>query len=238
MKAEERWAEQATYMYDFHIQELQETGPVWEKLLKKYLGNIPGKKVLDAGCGTGFLSVILAKNGWKVTAIDNSSDMLEQAKITAEQYGLSEYITFLKRDAEHTELTSDTFDAVVSRHASWLFSEPTTAYKEWFRLLKSGGILMNLDANWCIPLGTSEAAAQFAEDEKELIKRYGDKEMMAALRQLPLAFQYRPEWDKKVCENLGFHSIEYDFLLDEGYRNPFLSLRYRAIPTFMLKAKK
>ena len=28
------------------------------KLLKKYLGNIPGKKVLDAGCGTGFLSVI------------------------------------------------------------------------------------------------------------------------------------------------------------------------------------
>lgn len=102
MKAEETWAEQATYMYDFHIQELQETGSMWEKLLKKYLGNIPGKKVLDTGCGTGFLSVILAKNGWKVTAIDNSSDMLEQAKVTAEQYGLSEYITFLKRDAEHT----------------------------------------------------------------------------------------------------------------------------------------
>lgn len=95
MKAEETWAEQATYMYDFHIQELQETGSMWEKLLKKYLGNIPGKKVLDTGCGTGFLSVILAKNGWKVTAIDNSSDMLEQAKVTAEQYGLSEYITFL-----------------------------------------------------------------------------------------------------------------------------------------------
>lgn len=73
MKAEETWAEQATYMYDFHIQELQETGSMWEKLLKKYLGNIPGKKVLDTGCGTGFLSVILAKNGWKVTAIDNSS---------------------------------------------------------------------------------------------------------------------------------------------------------------------
>ena len=47
MKAEETWAEQATYMYDFHIQELQETGSMWEKLLKKYLGNIPGKKVLD-----------------------------------------------------------------------------------------------------------------------------------------------------------------------------------------------
>lgn len=35
MKAEETWAEQATYMYDFHIQELQETGSMWEKLLKK-----------------------------------------------------------------------------------------------------------------------------------------------------------------------------------------------------------
>ena len=83
------------------------------------------------------------------------------------------------------------------------------------------------------------------EDEKELIKRYGefqdhyhDKEMMVALRQLPLAFQERPEWDKKVCEDLGFHSIEYDFLLEEGYWNPFLTLRYRAIPTFVLKAEK
>lgn len=36
MKAEETWAEQATYMYDFHIQELQETGSMWEKLLKKF----------------------------------------------------------------------------------------------------------------------------------------------------------------------------------------------------------
>lgn len=104
---------------------------------------------------------------------------------------------------------------------------------------------MNLDANWCIPLGTSEAATQFTEDEKELVKQYGefqdhyhDNEMMVALRQLPLAFQDRPEWNKKVCENFGFHSIEYNFLLDEGYWNPFLSLRYRAIPTFMLKAKK
>lgn len=42
MKAEERWAEQATYMYDFHIQELQETGPVWEKLLKKYFRKYTG----------------------------------------------------------------------------------------------------------------------------------------------------------------------------------------------------
>lgn len=43
MKAEETWAEQATYMYDFHIQELQETGSMWEKLLKKYLPLIGSK---------------------------------------------------------------------------------------------------------------------------------------------------------------------------------------------------
>lgn len=89
MDAKERWAEQAPYMYDFHIQELRETGMAWERLLKKYLEHVPGKRVLDVGCGTGFLSVILAKNGWQVTATDNSLDMLEQAKITAKQYGLS-----------------------------------------------------------------------------------------------------------------------------------------------------
>lgn len=245
MKAEEKWAEQATYMRDFHIQELKETGPAWEKLLKQYLSHTSGKKVLDVGCGTGFLSMILARNGWDVIAIDNSNSMLEQAKVTAKQYGLSDHITFLEKEAEDTELPEGMFDAIVSRHASWLFTKPEAAYQEWFRVLKSGGILLNLDANWCSPFWKNETAEQFAADEKELIKKYGefqdhyhDKEMMATLQQLPLAFQNRPEWDEKVCENLGFHSIEHAFLLEDGYWNPFLTLRYHAIPTFVLKAEK
>ena len=86
-----------------------------------------------------------SNDGWEVTAIDNRSSMLEQCC-------LSNYITFLKRDVAHTELPSCMFDTVVTRHASWLFTKPETVYQEWFRLLKANGILLNLVANWFIPL--------------------------------------------------------------------------------------
>lgn len=50
-------------------------------LLNEAVGGIAGKRVLDIGCGTGLLSVKLAKQGAQVTGIDLSTDML----IVAEQ---------------------------------------------------------------------------------------------------------------------------------------------------------
>ncbi len=44
------------------------------------LGNIQGKRVLEAGCGTGWLTVILAKRGAKVCAFDISAENIKIAK--------------------------------------------------------------------------------------------------------------------------------------------------------------
>lgn len=245
MDTEERWAEQAQQMRDFHLRELHETGPAWEQLLKEHLAETPGKNVLDVGCGTGFLAILLARSGWSVTAVDSSPSMLTQAKMTAGQLGLSQQITFLERSAEDMGLPDGMFDAVVSRHASWLFSEPEKAYREWQRLLKPEGVLLNLDANWLLLFWENEAAQHFSSDEQKLIAQYGafqdnyhDPVAMEILKQLPLAFQKRPEWDEALCKAMGFHPVEITFLMATGYRNPFLALRYRAMPTFALKAVK
>ena len=47
------------------------------------------RKILDAGCGTGFHSILLAKLGCKVTAVDVSEKMLIQLQNNSSKYGVS-----------------------------------------------------------------------------------------------------------------------------------------------------
>ena len=55
-----------------------------DKMRRKILSNLPdnlsGKRVLDAGCGPGQLSIELAQRGAQVLGIDISSNLIEIAK--------------------------------------------------------------------------------------------------------------------------------------------------------------
>ena len=69
--------------------------------------------VLDLGCGTGKMTLELAKRGYDMTAIDYSTEMLNIARTEAEIYSLSERILFLCQDMREFELYG-TVDVVVS----------------------------------------------------------------------------------------------------------------------------
>ena len=62
--------------------------------------------------------------------------------------------------------------------------------------------------------------------------------MMDELKKLPLSYIKRPEWDLKICKETGFKEIEIETLAQEKYWNSFMALRYRTMPTFLVKAKK
>ena len=47
----------------------------WQNYLREKLP-VDTRKVLDLGCGPGFFSIILAKMGYEVTAVDCSEGML------------------------------------------------------------------------------------------------------------------------------------------------------------------
>ena len=80
------------YVYD----ELMKDVPYdqWVQFINKQVDayGIEGKKLLDLACGTGELSLLLAGEGYDVTGVDLSSDMLAVAREKADRKGHSLFL--------------------------------------------------------------------------------------------------------------------------------------------------
>ncbi len=74
----------------------------------------PGMKVLDAGCGEGVLSVMMAQKGAQVTGIDLSEPNIERCRTYAQENNLT--INFIQGDLEKLPFADNSFDLVVSSH--------------------------------------------------------------------------------------------------------------------------
>ncbi len=77
IKRWERFAEEYAETHTEHGDTHKEV--LLNPVLFKLLGDIKGKRILDAGCGEGYLSRKLAKAGAEVTAVDYAKRMLEIA---------------------------------------------------------------------------------------------------------------------------------------------------------------
>ena len=88
-KAEEKWSEDAKKMKLFLLQEIEETGSEWKVLIERCLGDCQRDKILDVGCGTGFISLLLAQIGCDVIAIDNNVAMIKKAEKISEKLEFS-----------------------------------------------------------------------------------------------------------------------------------------------------
>ncbi len=76
-----------------------------------------GARVLDAGCGEGVLSCLMAQRGALVSAIDYSRPNIEAARARARGLGAPcDQIVFDVGDAENLPFADGSFDCVVSNH--------------------------------------------------------------------------------------------------------------------------
>jgi len=95
-------------------------------------------RILDAGCGSGRLTVELAKNGAAVTGIDTSEAHLRAARTRAADAGVSLQL----RVADFNEplpFDDGSFDAVTNRLSLMAADDPTSTLQEFRRILKEGG---------------------------------------------------------------------------------------------------
>ncbi|MGH2587172.1 MAG: class I SAM-dependent methyltransferase [Dehalococcoidia bacterium] len=102
--------------------------------------------VLDVGCGTGFLALLFAEAGHRVTGCDLSPAMIEEARRKAAARGLK--TTFVVNDAEGLNAPDQSFDLVVSRQLFWTLPHPDQALREWVRVTRPGGRVAVIDDEW------------------------------------------------------------------------------------------
>jgi ubiquinone/menaquinone biosynthesis C-methylase UbiE len=143
-----RWLERRPETYERGIRLL--TLGRLESLYATIASHIkPGQRVLEIGCGTGALTVHLARRTDKIDAIDVSADMLAVARQKLSEQDLFERVQLSRMDAlnlgSHYEPGS--FDLIVSSLAFSEFSSPAQEYvmRLCRHLLKPGGALLILD---------------------------------------------------------------------------------------------
>ena len=108
----------------------------------------PNARILEVGCGAGLLTVALARNGYRVDALDSTDAMLQMTRNRAASQHLHDRIRVHAGDVHALPFQPQTFDLVIALGViPWLHSEPL-ALREMRRVLKSGGhLLVTADNN-------------------------------------------------------------------------------------------
>ena len=209
----------------------------------------PGRplRVLDAGCGPGFFSVLLARAGHIVSGIDGSSGMLAHARENAAHFGVSPHL--LQGDFGTLPFAAETFDLVISRNVTHIIRDHLRVYGEWLRELKPQGVLLIFDANWHLPYQPGAVRDEAIRREREGLERYGRgftydgsyEYINSALN--PENYRVfgsalRPDFDVGVLSQLPCEDILFVRDITEELWSEREKAFYGATPLYMLRAVK
>ena len=123
---------------------------------------LPDATALDVATGGGHTALYLARRGWRVTAGDVSTRMLENARRLVEEAGLRLETRLFP--AEEIPFPARSFDVVTVRVAPHHFSSPARFVAEVARVLKPGGRFLLIDGS--IPDDSPETEAWLHRVEK------------------------------------------------------------------------
>ncbi len=239
------WTNRAEGYSQVNCQELATgQGSVWMNEIKKHIPKKEGLKILDIGTGPGFFAIILAGEGFDVTAIDCTSAMLDMAKQNSRE--LRENIKFMLMDAQKLEFADETFDVVISRNLTWNLENPQQAYMEWTRVLKKDGVILNFDANWYHHLYDDHMRQAYEQDRRRTSEQGVEDHytctdidtMEKIAKEVPLSRIMRPQWDEKILKDCGISDVFIDINVWENVWSYIEKLNYASTPMFLVRGIK
>ena len=197
--------------------------------------------ILDIGTGPGFFSLILSKEGHKLTGIDCSKEMIEVAKKNCKNTNSEFYVM----DSHKLDFYYNSFDIIVCRNVTWTLYNPKKAYKEWTRVLKPGGKIIIFDANWYLSYFDENLRKEVEKAQVNYKNKYGTpyesctKETPDEFyKSLPLSSKLRPNWDESYLKQLGYDNIKIDKnIIEKVYDEREMAL-YACTPLFKIVATK
>lgn len=184
----------------------------WLKLIHTYVPLKKDLKVLDLGCGPGFLSILLSKQGCQVTGIDYSNQMLEEAKHNAKENNV--HTDFKKMDVQELAFDDESFDFVITRNVTWNLEKPKQAYQEIYRVLKNKGHLLNIDGNHYYHYQDHDYQRNGHSDHQHM-EGIDVSIIDTIAKDLMLSYVLRPQFDKDLLNEIGFGLVESQILKSE-----------------------
>ncbi|MBR4152780.1 MAG: class I SAM-dependent methyltransferase [Selenomonadaceae bacterium] len=203
-------------------------GAAWRNIFKKNLPVGKRLKILDVGTGAGFFAIILSTLGHKVMGIDLSTKMLGEAEKNLRELKL--IAEFRKMNAQSLEFADETFDAVVTRNLTWTLPDVKLAYREWHRVLKFGGVLMNFDSDYGEKNFSGEFYTQTKVSDAQL------SECDAIKNSLSISKRRRPMWDAGFLEGINF-SVRLEEDISQAVHKD-KRCDYDSVPLFAIYAVK
>jgi 2-polyprenyl-6-hydroxyphenyl methylase/3-demethylubiquinone-9 3-methyltransferase len=129
-----RWWDPAGPMRPLHMM-----NPVRATWILDRIGQTPGIRVLDVGCGAGLLSEALARSGCAVTGLDAAGEAIAAAEAHAQGRGLN--LAYRAGSAEELVAEGQTFPVVTALEVIEHVENPAAFVATLAQLLEPGGKL-------------------------------------------------------------------------------------------------
>jgi ubiquinone/menaquinone biosynthesis C-methylase UbiE len=146
---------------DWYDQKQGETGDLWHRalidpVLLRLVGDVQGKDLLDLGCGNGYLARKIARHGARVTAVDSSRRMIENAQHHDPENELK--ILYFEAGANRIDfLQGGSFDTVYANMSLMDIEDAEGAISQVSRVLRISGKFIASISHPCFDNGSKNS---------------------------------------------------------------------------------